>query len=282
MKEAIKKAGVLIEALPYIKEFKDKNFVIKYGGSAMKKKKFREFFIQDIALLSYVGINPVIVHGGGDDVNALAEKLGKRAVFVDGHRVTDRETLEIVEKVLVGKINKRIVKDLKKHGLDVMGISGKDVNLIIARKKLLKTRDIGFVGEVKKVNAGILKTFETSDVIPVIAPVGKDEKGTAYNINADSVAGELAKAIKAEKLIYLTDTDGVRIKGRTASTIKAGSIAGYSRRGYISGGMLPKLDSARKAVKAGVSKVHIINGAAEHSLLLEIFTKKGIGTEIIK
>ncbi len=282
MKEAIKKAGVLIEALPYIKEFKGKNFVIKYGGSAMKKKKFREFFIQDIALLSYVGINPVIVHGGGDDVNALAEKLGKRAVFVDGHRVTDRETLEIVEKVLVGKINKRIVRDLKKHGLDVMGISGKDVNLIIARKKLLKNRDIGFVGEVKKVNAGILKTFETSDVIPVIAPVGKDEKGTVYNINADSVAGELAKAIKAEKLIYLTDTDGVRIKGRPASTIKAGAIAGYSRRGYISGGMLPKLDSARKAVKAGVSKVHIINGAAEHSLLLEIFTKKGIGTEIIK
>jgi len=282
MQRAIEKVRVLMEALPYIKKFTGKNFVIKYGGSAMKQKKYKELFIQDIALLSYVGINIIIVHGGGDDINALAKKLGKQAVFVDGHRVTDRETLEIVEKVLVGKINKRIVKDLREHGLKVVGISGKDVDLIMAKKKLVNNKDIGFVGEVKKINTDILKTFEDSDVTPVIAPIGEDEKGNAYNINADAAAGKIAEALKADKLIYLTDTDGIKIKNKYVSSIKVKNVASYIKKGYITGGMLPKVDSAKSAVRAGVEKVHIINGTAEHSLLLEIFTKEGIGTEIVK
>ena len=192
MQKLIEKSRVLIEALPYIKKFFKKTFVIKYGGSAMKIKKYRDIFFQDIALLSYVGINIIIVHGGGDDISKMLQKLGKKPVFVDGHRVTDSETLDLVEKVLIGKINKSIVKELKKHQLKVAGVSGKDFNLIIARKKFINKKDIGFVGEVKGINTEILKVFENSDLIPVVAPVGKDEKGISYNINADIVAGRIA------------------------------------------------------------------------------------------
>ncbi|HPD18233.1 MAG TPA: acetylglutamate kinase, partial [Candidatus Goldiibacteriota bacterium] len=210
MEELIQKSRILIEALPYIKKFFRKTFVIKYGGSAMKIKKYKEIFFQDVALLSYVGINIIIVHGGGDDISKKLQKMGKKSVFVEGHRVTDKETLNMAEKVLIGKINKSIVKELKKHNLKVAGVSGKDFNLIIAKKKLINNKDIGFVGEVKKINTEILKVFENSDMISVIAPIGKDENGISYNINADIVAGKVAESIKADKLIYLTDMDGIK------------------------------------------------------------------------
>ncbi|MCX8094290.1 MAG: acetylglutamate kinase [Candidatus Goldbacteria bacterium] len=282
MQKLIEKSRILIEALPYIKKFFKKTFVIKYGGSAMKIKKYKEIFFQDIALLSYVGINIIIVHGGGDDISKLLKKIGKKPVFVDGHRVTDIETLNVVEKVLIGKINKSIVKELKEHNLKVAGVSGKDFNLIIAKKKLINNKDVGFVGDVKKINTEILKVFENSDLIPVIAPIGKDEKGNTYNINADIVAGKVAESIKADKLIYLTDTDGIKINGKYVSSIKIKDINKFIKEGQITGGMLPKVNSAKSAILNGVKKVHIINGMVEHSLLLEIFTNKGIGTEIVK
>jgi len=282
MQKLIEKSRILIEALPYIKRFFKKTFVIKYGGSAMKIKKYKDIFFQDIALLSYVGINIIIVHGGGDDISKMLQKLGKKPVFVDGHRVTDRETLEIVEKVLIGKINTTIVKELKTHHLKVAGVSGKDFNLIIAKKKLVNNKDIGFVGEVKGINAEILKVFENSDLIPVVAPVGKDENGVSYNINADIAAGKIAESIKADKLIYLTDTDGIKINGKYVSSMRIKDIKKFIRNGQITGGMLPKVHSAKSAILNGVKKVHIINGTVEHSLLLEIFTNKGIGTEIVK
>jgi acetylglutamate kinase len=190
--------------------------------------------------------------------------------------------LNIVEKVLIGKINKSIVKELKEHNLKVAGVSGKDFNLIIARKKLINNKDIGYVGEVKSINTEILKVFENSDLIPVVAPIGKDEKGNSYNINADIVAGKIAESIKADKLIYLTDTDGIKINGKYVSSIKIKNISKFIKSGQITGGMLPKVLSAKNAIINGVKKVHIINGTTEHSLLLEIFTNKGIGTEIIK
>lgn len=279
MEKAINKARVLIEALPYIKKFSGATFVIKYGGSAMTDEKYKEIFIQDIILLRCVGIKLIIVHGGGDDISLLAEKLGKKPKFVKGHRVTDKEMLEIVEMVLIGKINKDIVKSINNHNIKAIGISGKDANLIIAKKK---NDMLGFVGEVKKINPEILKTLEEKNFIPVIAPVGVDEKGQSYNINADTVAGEIAISIKADKLIYITDTNGVKINGNYAESLNIKDINKYIKQKQITGGMLPKILSAKKAVMSGVKKVHIINGTLEHSLLLEIFTQKGIGTEIVK
>ncbi len=282
MEQYIQKARVLIEALPYIKNFTGATFVIKYGGSAMTDNKFKEPFVGDIALLKYVGVKLIIVHGGGDDINKLIEKLGKKPVFVHGHRVTDKETLEIVEMVLTGKVNKEIVKNINSHGLKAIGMSGKDGNLLLAQKKKYGKIDIGFVGEVKKVNTEILETLDSKNFVPVIAPIGVDEQGNGYNINADTAAAEVAIAVKADKLIYVTDTDGVKIKGKYVQTIKIKDISKHIKSGQITGGMLPKILSAKKAVEAGVKKVHIINGRIEHSLLLEIFTKEGIGTEIIK
>lgn len=282
MQRLLEKSRILIEALPYIKKFFKKTFVIKYGGSAMKTPKYKAIFFQDIALLSYVGINIIIVHGGGDDISNMLQRTGKKPVFIDGHRVTDKETMDIVEKVLVNKINKTIVNEVKKHHLKAAGVSGKDFNLIIAKKKMINNKDIGFVGEVKKINVEILKIFENSDLIPVVAPVGKDEKGVSYNINADIVAGKIAESIKADKLIYLTDTSGIKINGQYISSMKIRDIGRYVKNGQITGGMLPKIYSAKSAVLNGVKKVHILNGTIEHSLLLEIFTNKGVGTEIIK
>jgi len=279
LEKAINKARVLIEALPYIKNFFNSTFVIKYGGSAMTETKYKEVFIQDVALLRYVGIKIIIVHGGGDDITSLAEKLGKKPEFVNGHRVTDKEMLEIVEMVLIGKINKDIVKNINAHNLKAIGISGKDANLIIAKRK---KPELGFVGEVKKINTDILTTLEEKNFMPVIAPLGIDEKGQSYNINADLVAGEIAIAVKADKLIYITDTNGIKINGNFVPTLKVKDINKYIKLKQITGGMLPKVESAKKAVLNGVKKVHIINGTIEHSLLLEIFTNKGIGTEIIK
>ncbi len=279
MEKVINKARILIEALPYIKNFSDATFVVKYGGSAMTDEKYKEIFIQDIILLHYVGIKLIIIHGGGDDITLLAEKLGKKPKFIKGHRVTDKEMLEIVEMVLIGKINKDIVKSINNHNIKAIGISGKDANLIVAKKK---DKLLGFVGEVKKINPEILKTLEEKNFIPVVAPIGVDEKGQSYNINADLVAGEIAISVKADKLIYITDTNGVKINGNFAESLNIKDINRYIKKKQITGGMLPKIQSAQKAVLNGVKKVHIINGTIEHSLLLEIFTKKGIGTEIVK
>ncbi len=283
MEQFIEKARTLVEALPYIKKFNGATFVIKYGGSAMTDQKYKELFIQDVALLSYVGVKVVLVHGGGENINELLKKLGKKPVFVDGHRVTDAETLEVVEMVLVGKVNKEIVRNINLHGVKAIGMSGKDGNLIMAKKKKSANgKDIGFVGEVTKVNTKLLQSMDEQGYITVIAPVGVDEKGNGYNINADTVAGAVASALKADKLIYLTDTDGVKINGKYAHSIKVKDIAKHTKSGQISGGMLPKTQSAKSAIEAGVKKVHIINGTKEHSMLLEIFTNEGIGTEIVK
>lgn len=282
MQKYIEKARVLIEALPYMKKFSGATFVIKYGGSAMTDNKFKEVFIEDVALLKYAGVKIVIVHGGGDDITEMAKKLGMEPKFIDGHRVTDEGMLEVVEMVLIGKVNKEIVKNLNGHGLKAIGISGKDANLIIARKKKHGKIDIGFVGEVEKINTEVLKTLDDTGYLPVIAPLGVDEKGNGYNINADLVAAEIAAAINAEKLIYVTDTDGVKVGGKYAQSLDSKKIAKYIKKKEITGGMLPKVLSAKKATAAGVKKVHIINGMVEHSLLLEIFTKEGIGTEIVK
>jgi acetylglutamate kinase len=282
MEKFIEKARTLVEALPFIKKFNGATFVIKYGGSAMTDEKYKNLFIQDVVLLSLVGVKIVLVHGGGDDISGMLKKLGKVPKFVDGHRVTDKETLEVVEMVLVGKVNKEIVKNINLHGLRALGMSGKDGNLIMAKKKKSHGKDIGFVGEVTSVNTKLLETLDRDGYIPVIAPIGVDALGNGYNINADSVAGSVAEAMKADKLIYLTDTDGVKISGKYVHSIKVKDIPKYIKSKDITGGMLPKTMSAKAAIEAGVKKVHIINGTKEHSMLLEIFTNEGIGTEIIK
>jgi len=248
----------------------------------MTDEKYKKLFIQDIALLSLVGVKIVLVHGGGDDISGMLKKLGKVPKFVDGHRVTDKETLEVVEMVLVGKVNKEIVKNINMHGLQALGMSGKDGNLIMAKKKKSNGKDIGFVGEVTSVNTKLLATLDREGYIPVIAPIGVDALGNGYNINADMVAGAIAEAMKADKLIYLTDTDGVKIGGKYTHSIKVKDVTKYIKAKDITGGMLPKILSAKTAIEAGVKKVHIINGTKEHSMLLEIFTNEGIGTEIVK
>lgn len=282
MEKFIEKARTLVEALPFIKKFNGSTFVIKYGGSAMTDEKYKSLFIQDVVLLSLVGVKIVLVHGGGDDISGMLKKLGKESKFVDGHRVTDKETLEVVEMVLVGKVNKEIVKNINLHGLRALGMSGKDGNLIMAKKKKSNGHDIGFVGEVTSVNTKLLETLDRDGYIPVIAPIGVDALGNGYNINADTVAGAVAEAMKADKLIYLTDTDGVKINGKYVHSIKIKDIAKHIKSKDITGGMLPKTMSAKAAIEAGVKKVHIINGTKEHAMLLEIFTNEGIGTEIVK
>lgn len=282
MDHAIAKARTLIEALPYIRKFSGKTFVIKYGGSAMTEQKYKDLFMEDIALLKLIGVKVVIVHGGGDDISSFAKKLGKEAVFVKGHRVTDAEMLEIVEMVLIGKVNKNIVKSLNLHALKAIGLSGKDDNLIVAKKKKHGKIDIGFVGEVVSINTKLLDTLEQNGYLPVIAPLGVDDKGNGYNINADLVAADVAMALKASKLIYITDTDGVKVSGKYVTTLTTSEIKKYIKKEEITGGMLPKCTSATAAINEGVGKVHIVNGTMEHSLILEIFTKEGIGTEIIK
>ncbi len=282
MEHAIAKARTLIEALPYIRKFAGKTFVIKYGGSAMTEQKYRDLFLEDISLLKLIGVKVVIVHGGGDDISALAKRLGKEAVFVKGHRVTDSEMLEIVEMVLIGKVNKNVVKSLNLHGLKAIGLSGKDDNLIVAKKKKHGKLDIGFVGEVVSINTKLLDTLEQNGYLPVIAPLGVDDKGNGYNINADLVAADIAMALKSAKLIYVTDTDGVKVSGKYVPTLTASEVKKFIKKGDITGGMLPKCISATAAINEGVGKVHIINGTMEHSLILEIFTEEGTGTEIVR
>lgn len=292
MEKLIKKADVLLEALPYIRNLYKKTIVIKYGGSAMVAEELKKNFALDIVLLKYIGINPVIVHGGGPQIGKTLEKMGKKSQFVEGLRVTDEETADVVEMVLVGKVNKEIVALINRHGGRAVGLSGKDGALIKAKKyKVVKSSpeaerpeiiDIGMVGEVELINADVLETLDEGGFIPVIAPVGVGENGETYNINADFVAGGIAKSLKAEKLVLLTDEEGIKGKdGSLLSTLNKKDIDYLIKKGVITGGMLPKVKCCLDALTSGVKKTHIIDGRVKHAILLEIFTDEGIGTQIV-
>ncbi len=293
MKKIVEKANILIESLPYIRKFSGKTFVIKYGGAAMVDEKLKDAFAQDIVLLNFIGIKPVIVHGGGPKINSIMEKMGKKPTFIQGQRVTDEETVDIVEMVLGGLINKQIVSLINNHGGLAIGLSGKDGNLIKAKKKVIRKLspetgvpeiiDLGLVGEVEKINPRVLDTIDESGFIPVIAPISAGKKSDTLNINADYVAGEIASALKAEKLILLTDTEGILDKkNQLISTLNSKKIKSLVTNGTITGGMLPKVQSCQNAISNKVGKTHIIDGRTPHALLLEIFTEEGIGTEIVK
>ncbi len=275
-----------MEALPYIRAFQGKTLVIKYGGAAMEQADLKEQFAKDVLLLRLVGMRPVIVHGGGPQIGALMKRLGKEPQFVGGMRVTDSETVEIVEMVLVGKINKEIVGLINLHGGRAVGLSGKDGNLLRARKRLHRTAegeliDIGLVGEVESVNAEPIRLLEENGFIPVIAPVGVGAAGETFNINGDLVAGDVAAALSAEKLIHLTDVQGIKDEdGKLVSTLTKRDAERLMKAGVIGGGMLPKVESALRALAGGAQKAHIIDGRVPHAILLEVLTKEGIGTEI--
>ncbi|HLK87371.1 MAG TPA: acetylglutamate kinase [Candidatus Binataceae bacterium] len=283
-------ASVLVEALPYIQRFRGKTFVIKYGGHAMETSELRESFAQDIVLLRAVGMNPVVVHGGGPQINQLIERLGLKSSFVRGMRVTDEPTMEAVEMVLQ-RLNKEIVALISRHGCRAVGLSGKDADLIVARKLELTLTDeagaaakvdIGLVGEVAEVNPQILRTLEAAGFVPVIAPVGHGRDGLTYNINADVAAGDLAAALGAEKLVLLTDVTGVKGRdGQLVPTLSVPTAQKMIAEGAISDGMIPKVECCIAALKAGVSKTHVIDGRIRHALLLEIFTEAGVGTEVV-
>jgi acetylglutamate kinase len=279
--------NTLLEALPYIRDFHGKTVVIKYGGAAMEQADLKESFALDIILLRLVGINPVIVHGGGPQIGALMKRLGKEAKFVGGMRVTDAETVEIVEMVLVGKINKEIVGLINHHGGRAVGLSGKDADLLRARRRSHRLPsgeevDIGLVGEVETVNPEPIRLLEEHGFVPVIAPVGVGHGGETYNINADLVAGDVAAALGAEKLIHLTDVQGILDgRGRLISTLAGKDAERLMQEGVIGGGMLPKVESSLRALKGGTAKAHIIDGRQPHVILLELFTREGIGTEIV-
>ncbi len=285
MKKYLEKVNILLESLPYIREFYGKTVVIKYGGNAMIDDSVVRSFARDMVLLMLVGINPVIVHGGGPQISDLLKRVGKKSEFVGGMRVTDAETMEIVEMVLVGKINKDIVNNINLAGGKAVGLSGKDGALMTARKIYQdvngKKEDIGQVGEVSLVNPDILLTLDRDKFIPVIAPVAVDENGMTFNINADLAAGRIAEALKAEKLVLLTDVEGVLLDGGLVSSLRLGEIPGLIKDGKITGGMIPKVNCCCEALSGGAGKAHIIDGRVEHAVLLEIFTDAGIGTEIV-
>ncbi len=293
MQTSINKAKVLVEALPYIRRFYDKTIVIKYGGSTMEEERMKQRFALDLVLLKYIGIHPVVVHGGGPQIGEMLAKVGKKSQFIQGMRVTDGETMDVVEMVLVGKVNKEIVSLINQQGGRAVGLSGKDGGLITAKQlKLTKAPgkrgipeviDIGMVGEVKAVNPGVIETLEKENFIPVIAPVGVGEEGETYNINADLVAGEIASALKAEKLILLTNVEGVMDgRHRLIATLNAKQAKRFIAQKVISSGMIPKVNCCLHALEKGVAKTHIIDGRVEHAILLEIFTDVGIGTQITK
>ncbi|MFT6092393.1 MAG: acetylglutamate kinase [Pseudohongiellaceae bacterium] len=280
-------ANVLTMALPYIQKFTGKTIVVKYGGNAMVDAELKQSFARDIVLMKLVGMNPIIVHGGGPQIGSLLEKLNIQSSFVEGLRVTDSQTMDVVEMVLGGLVNKEIVSLLNRNQGKAFGVTGKDGNLIKARKLRLKNvgdkppLDIGQVGEVVKINTEILDVMKDSDFIPVIAPIGTDENGESYNINADSVAGELAKVLGAEKLILLTNVAGVQDKdGKVLTGLSIKQVDALIADKTLQGGMLPKVECALNAVKGGVNSAHIIDGRVEHAVLLEIFTDQGVGTLI--
>ncbi|MCD4755869.1 MAG: acetylglutamate kinase, partial [Deltaproteobacteria bacterium] len=287
------RARILIEALPYIRQFANKNIVIKYGGHAMVEQSLKEKFVLDIILMKYVGINPVIVHGGGPQINQIMERMGIRSTFVEGQRVTDDETMNVVEMVLVGTVNKEIVGLINGYEGRAVGLSGRDGDLIQADPmKIYKYTgderppeiiDIGRVGKVSSINVGVLKALEDSGFIPVIAPVGVGPEGQAYNINADLVAGAIAGELKAEKLILLTDVPGVmNSKNELIPSMTADEARKAMEDRIATGGMIPKLKSCLKALGSGVDKAHIIDGRKEHAILLELLTDTGVGTEIVQ
>ncbi len=276
-------ASVLTEALPYIQRFSNSTVVVKYGGNAMTEDTLKASFARDIVLMKLVGINPVIVHGGGPQIGELLNRLGKTSQFIDGLRVTDGATMDVVEMVLGGAVNKEIVSLIHHHGGKAIGLTGKDGQLITAEKLPVKDEasDIGYVGKIKHINTEVLNVALNSDFIPVIAPIGVDENGQSYNINADTVAGELAGVLRSEKLILLTNTAGVLDQqGDTLTGLDADKIEQLIQQGVITGGMLPKVDACLGAVKKGVDSVHIIDGRIPHAVLLEILTDEGVGTLI--
>ena len=282
------KAHILAEALPYIKRFFDKTIVIKYGGNAMTDEHLKQCFAQDVVLLKLVGMNPVVVHGGGPQINEMLDKLGKKGEFIQGMRVTDAETMDVVEMVLGGQVNKEIVNLINRHGGKAVGLTGQDGNFIRARKLLMedmndptKMIDVGQVGEITAIDPSIINFLDTGDFIPVVAPIGVGADGETYNINADVVAGKLAEILGAEKLILLTNTPGVLDKNGTLLTgLTPKQIDDLVIDGTLSGGMLPKISSALDAARSGVKTVHIIDGRVEHALLLEVLTDEGVGTLI--
>jgi len=287
MEKYIEKADILIEALPYIQQLYGKTVIVKYGGSAMMSDELTEKILQDITLLKFVGMKPIVVHGGGADINRMLDKFEIKPKFVEGLRVTDEDTMDVVQMVLTGSINKDIVSDLCTLGAKAIGLCGKDANLIKAKKlENEKGIDYGFVGEVVEVNTKLLDLLTSDEYIPVIAPIGTDDNGNTYNINADTVAGEIASALKAEKLIFLTDIDGIRSEADNPDSlihaISEEEIKSLIEKGEIAGGMLPKVAGCIKALDNGVNRTHILNGTIEHPIILEIFTDSGIGTMVYK
>ena len=281
-KELFQKAQILIEALPYIRRFYGKTMVIKYGGGAMAKGPEERALAEDIVLMWYVGIKPILVHGGGPQIGEFLKRLGKKSNFIGGMRVTDEETMEVVEMVL-GKLNKDLVYLINLYGGKAVGLSGKDAQLLRAKKMIHDEFDLGLVGEVEEVNVELLEALQKEGFIPVIAPIGVGEDGTPYNINADMVAGRVAGALKAEKLILLTDVPGVSDEnGNLIQSLKVEKAEELIKKGVIHGGMIPKVRCCLEALNLGVSKAHIIDGTLPHALLLEVFTDKGIGTEILR
>ena len=293
MKKLIHKAEILLEALPYIKSFYNKTIVIKYGGSAMVSDDLKENFALDIVMMKYIGINPVVVHGGGPQIDQTLKALGIQSRFIEGQRVTNKETIDVVEMVLGGKVNKEIVSLINHQGGTAVGITGKDGDMIFAKRHKRVNHspemdrpeiiDMGLVGEITKVNPRILETLDRNEFIPVIAPIGKGEKGETLNINADFVAEKIASALKAEKLVLMTDTEGVKNKaGKLQSGLTRKQASDLIRSKVIRDGMLPKVNCCLDALKSGVHKTHIIDGRIRHALLLEIFTEEGIGTQIVE
>lgn len=276
---AIEKARILMEALPYIKRYHGKTIVVKYGGAAMEDASLREGFADDIALMRFVGLNPVVVHGGGPQVTAHIRRLGGEATFVGGYRVTTAEDLEVVRMVLAGVINKDIVSMINRHGALAAGLSGEDGALVRVRKRAGDV-DLGFVGEVDWVNPGIVEDL-AHDFIPVIASLGTDGNGQTYNVNADEVAAAIAESLGAEKLVFLTNVEGIKdARGELVPQVTSDGVEQLRAEGVLSAGMLPKVDSALRAIRGGVPRVTILDGRAEHALLLEMFTDQGVGTMV--
>jgi acetylglutamate kinase len=292
MKEYIDKAAILAEALPYIRKFAGKTVVVKYGGAAMAAADLKDAVMQDIALMKFCGMKPVLVHGGGPEVSAFSKRLGLETRFVDGLRVTDEATMEVAQMVLVGKTNREIVTHLNAHGAAAVGLSGHDAGLIRTVRRLhtvVKTGeqvDLGYVGDIAAVDVAVIESLTKAGFVPVIAPVGVGPDGHSYNINADTVAGEVAAALRAAKLVLLTDVEGVRADkedpASLLSRISADEVRGLMVSGRLEGGMIPKIEACLTALEAGVNQVHIIDGRIPHSLLLEVFTDKGVGTMVVK
>jgi acetylglutamate kinase len=273
-----RKEDVLIEALPYIQQFEGTTFVIKYGGAVMQEENLKQMVAQDVTLLRKIGIDVVVVHGGGKEITSLADKLSVETKFVNGQRYTNEDMRDVVQMVLAGSINKDIVRRINMHGGRAVGVSGIDANLVEVKQF---NEDLGLVGEVTSVNSSFIKNLLKDGYLPVIAPIGVDDKGTIYNVNADIAAGPIAASLDAAKLVYLTDIEGVKASGNLIPHLTQTDVQNFIKNGTISGGMIPKVESALSALEAGVQKVHIIDGRTPHALLLEIFTKEGIGTEIV-